>query len=588
MEGVEIIKDFEIESERIDQIPVIYGFLERMHVVEIVNDVLPKPHGNWKGLSYGELADGFILYILTQGDHRISYVEEWAANHIETLRHYFPGATAKDFTDDRLETLLYILGNAERRYWEELEKRMGKHIISAYRLPTEVGRIDTTTGSVYHVNDQDSGQKYTLFRYGYNKDHRPDLMQFLEVLGTIDPLGMPIVSETLPGNTADSNVYLSTWKRMVDVIGHPDFITVGDCKLTSLENQARIDRAGGFYLGPLSWASLSKEEVRRWIQDNEHQPYRLSTQKEDEEPIQYFEVPKELSWEGPATGEEHTFNARYLVVRSPGFADAERKSFNASREKIEKKLTKLQSQLGKRDLKNRKNILRRVGAILSDKDDFFNVEFSESIEEEVRYEGRGRPGPNRRKKMIEKKVFHISWERNEEAIAAEQELTGYRLYATNAPQERLPVPDAMEIYRDEWTMENNFRRLKGRLLSMIPVYLRDEDNVAGMLVLLVICLQVLALMEFVVRRNLEKEGIPLEGLYTSNPQKKTDRPTTERILELFKEITLYILIGDQKQCLVSPLTPLQKQVLSLLELPLTLYDMGFKSSHDKNSIMVVK
>ena len=69
------------------------------------------------------------------------YVEDWAASHIETLRHYFPGATAKDFTDDRLESLLEILGNVEWRYWEEIEKQVGEHPISAYRLPTEVAEL---------------------------------------------------------------------------------------------------------------------------------------------------------------------------------------------------------------------------------------------------------------------------------------------------------------------------------------------------------------------------------------------------------------------------------------------------------------
>ena len=577
MKEEEIVKDFEIRSERIDQIPVIYGFLERMHVVEIINNVLPKPHGNWKGLSYGELAAGFILYILTQGDHRISYVEDWAASYIETLRHYFPGATAKDFTDDRLESLLEILGNAEWRYWEEIEKRLGEHLISAYRLPTEVGRIDTTTGSVYHTNDQDGGRRYTLFHYGYNKDHRPDLMQFLEALGTIDPLGMPIVSETLPGNTSDSTVYLAIWRRMVEAIGHTDFITVGDCKLTSLENQARIDREGGFYLGPLSWASVSRDEFLRLVRENEHKSCRLSTQKEGEEPIQYFETLKEQRWEDPETGEVHTFETRYLVVRSPGLADKDQMSFKASLMKTEKKLAKLQSQLGKRDLKDREGIMRRLEEILSGSEDLFNAAVAESIEEEVRCEGRGRPGPNRKTRKIEKKVFHLSWEHNEEAIAAEQELAGYRVYVTNAPQEKLPIPDAMEIYRDEWTMENNFKRLKGKLLSMIPLYLRNETCVSGLLVLLVICLQVLTLIEFVVRRNLD--GDVLEGLYTSNPRKKTDRPTAERILGLFKEITLYyILIGEQRLCLLSPLTPLQKRVLTLLELPLTVYE-GFKSRH---------
>jgi hypothetical protein len=88
-EEVEIITDVEIKSERIDQIPLIYGFLERMRVAGIIDAVLPKPHGNWKGLSYGELVAGFIISILLQCDHRISYIDESAANHIETLRHFF-------------------------------------------------------------------------------------------------------------------------------------------------------------------------------------------------------------------------------------------------------------------------------------------------------------------------------------------------------------------------------------------------------------------------------------------------------------------------------------------------------------------
>ena len=58
-EGLELIEGIEIKSKRIGQIPVIYGFLERMHVAEIINNVLPEPHGNWNGLSYGELAAGF-------------------------------------------------------------------------------------------------------------------------------------------------------------------------------------------------------------------------------------------------------------------------------------------------------------------------------------------------------------------------------------------------------------------------------------------------------------------------------------------------------------------------------------------------
>ena len=44
------------------------------------------------------------------------------------------------------------------------------------------------------------------------------------MLGTLDPAGVPLVSETLAGNGADDPVYLPTWQRLVKVIGHKDFI----------------------------------------------------------------------------------------------------------------------------------------------------------------------------------------------------------------------------------------------------------------------------------------------------------------------------------------------------------------------------
>ena len=71
---------------------------------------------------------------------------------------------------------------------------MGQHLIHAYSLPTDVARCDTTSFSVHHgpagTND--------LLRFGHRRDHRPDLLQFKQGLGTLDPAGIPLWSETLP------------------------------------------------------------------------------------------------------------------------------------------------------------------------------------------------------------------------------------------------------------------------------------------------------------------------------------------------------------------------------------------------------
>ena len=43
-------------SERMDELPLLVYWLKQMQVDVIIDRVLGAPHGNWEGLSYGELA----------------------------------------------------------------------------------------------------------------------------------------------------------------------------------------------------------------------------------------------------------------------------------------------------------------------------------------------------------------------------------------------------------------------------------------------------------------------------------------------------------------------------------------------------
>ena len=82
-------------------------------------------------------------------------------------------------------------------------------------------------------------------RFGYSKDHRPDLRQFKALLGTLDPVGLPLATATLSGEQSDDPQYLPAWERLVATIGRADFLLVGDCKLASLANRARTHHGGG-------------------------------------------------------------------------------------------------------------------------------------------------------------------------------------------------------------------------------------------------------------------------------------------------------------------------------------------------------
>ena len=150
---------------------------------------------------------------------------------------------------------------------------------------------------------------------------------------------------------------------------------------------------------------------------------------------------------------------------------------------------------------------------------------------------------------------------------------GWRVYGTNAPENELTIQQAVLAYREEYLVERCFGRLKGKPLSLTPMYLQDDQRATGLTRLLSIGLRVLTLFEHVARCHLEEKGEKLSGLYFGNPTRATSRPTTEAMLRAFKDIFLnFVMVGDQTYRIISPLSTLQQKILNLLDLPDSIYN----------------
>jgi transposase len=67
--------------------------------------------------------------------------------------------------------------------------------------------------------------------------------------------------------------------------------------------------------------------------------------------------------------------------------------------------------------------------------------------------------------------------------------------------------DALSVrtYRSEYWVERSLGRLKGRLLSLTPMYVQRDDYATELIRWLSIALRVLTLVEFGVRRQLAAE-----------------------------------------------------------------------------------
>lgn len=569
------MSSFTITSERIDDVPLVMGWLAKMQVAALVDANLSKPHGNRQGVSYGQLTVLYLTYLLTECNHFLSPVQEWAEQRKECLTQLLRAPLRPtDCTDDRLEDLLDVLGEqASAR--EKIEIEMGQHLIRAYSLPTKTGRIDTTTVSVYHQSEDQS-----LITFGHSKDHRPDLRQFKEALGTLDPVGIPLCSVTLKGACADDPVYVPVWRQMVRIVGHADFLCVGDCKMASLQTRATINKEGGFYLAPLPMTGETPALLKQLLNSGADTAEEILLFAGTPEQVRVgagFEVSLSRTYTDPNTHVVFSWSERTLVMCSDKLRQRHQQQLTERLEKTRQALVKLNTKPETDQARLQKQcqaLLKRFGV-----DDYLSVSYTKEIQQTKRYLKRGRHTDQSPFEMLTTDLWQVEVHLQEEALADAFAVMGWRLFVTNGAPEQLSLQETAACYREQWQPEHGFHRIKGGSLAVRPLLLRSDARIRGLMFLLMLALRFLCLFEFVVRHHLQAEPQGLAGLYAGNPKRSTDQPTTERLLRAFDRITLYRMENaDTVFWQVTDLSDIQKRILHLAGLSETIYDLNNAST----------
>ena len=556
-----------IITERVDDIPLLAANMEKIGIAALVDEHF-LPHGNWGGISLGQVCSGWLAHILSEADHRMNHVQLWAEKRRETLRGCFGGAvSAQDFTDDRLEIALDALSEDER--WAGFETALNRRTVRVFDLKPECVRLDGTTASGYWTVTETG-----LFQLGHSKDHRPDLPQLKVMQAALDPLGMPLATLVASGETADDPLYIPAIRQVRQGLERRGLLYVGDCKLMALETRAYLQAGGDHYLGPFSKVQVADETLETylkpvWAGEQELTPVCRPTPEGPLEKIaEGYEIPQTLT----ATVEDKkiTWVERWLVIRSLRHA-------RAAEVALRTRLTKAQAVLeglnerkqGKRRLADLEALRQAAEKIVQhyQVEGLLNLSCNESMEEHLVRRHKERPAETRVERSLSLQVS-----RDEAAIQKAIARLGWRVYATNRPVEQLSLERAVLAYREEYLVERGFGRLKGKPLSLTPMYLQDDRRATGLIRLLTIGLRVLTLFEFDVRRRLTERNEELAGLYAGNPKRTTTQPTAESMLEAFQEINLNVAtIGQQVHRYMTPLSELQQKILALLDFPVNIY-----------------
>ncbi|HWQ94348.1 MAG TPA: IS1634 family transposase [Gammaproteobacteria bacterium] len=549
-----------IITERVDDIPLLLAQMDRMGLAEVLDAHFPT-HGNWQGLSFGRVTTIWLSSILSRGDHRLVHVEPWVAQRQMILSHATGEVVrAQEFSDDRLEIVLRLF--SDDHGWVSFESALNQHLVRVYDLQAERVHVDSTSASAY-ARVSDDG----LFQFGHSKDHRPDLPQVKVMQAVLDPLGMPLATDVVSGERADDPLYIPCIERVQASLGRSGLLYVGDCKMASRPTRAWIAAQGAYYLCPLPQVQLSEGELEAAVESALRGDVKLGTVYREvddgkaERIAQGYErqVPMALD----VAGESHSWLERRLVVQSLRHAKAAEEALRARVAKARAQVEALnQRGRGRKRFEEITDLRHAVNAIVQrhQVEDFLWLRYEQQCTAHpVRaYRDRAAGSKVDRHATVEVRV-------DEEALAAAVRRFGWRMYATNQPKEQLSLEQAVLAYRSEYLVERSLGRLKGRPLSLTPMYVQRDDYATGLIRLLSIALRVLTLMEFVGRRHLALEQDKIAGLYAGNPKRETMRPTAERLLEAFEDVTLTVIeLPSQTLCHITPLSPVQRRVLEIL------------------------
>jgi transposase len=569
-----------ITTEQVDDIPVLLAQVKKIGVPELLDRHF-WTHGNWQGTRFGWTTMIWLAHILSEGDHRLNQVEQWVEKRPHTLENSTgQRVRGQEWSDDRLGIVLDELADAEK--WRAFETDLNRHTFRVYDLKPRRVRVDSTTASGYWTVTEDG-----LFQFGHSKDQRPDLPQLKVMMSALDPMGMPVATQVVSGERADDKLYIPAIRQVSASLDEHGLLYVGDCKMAALATRAFIQNSQDYYLCPLSEKQMPEETLETYLQpiwSGKQAPtpiHRENAAGQLEIIAEGYEQNIILNAEGD--GKIITWTERHLIVRSFQHAHSSEEALRTRLAKAQAELRELnEHKQGKKRIEDAAGMQVAAEKVLQQ----YRVagllklnSAQQSAERHIRAYGE-RPA----RTEIETTVT-LQTEIDEQAVQEAVRWFGWRVYATNQAQDALPLEKAVLAYREEYLVERGFSRLKGRPLSLSPMYLQSDERATGLVRLLSIGLRILTLIEHRARQHLADLKEKLPGLYAGNPKRATDRPTAEAMLQAFKGIYLsVVLLGEQVLYHVTPLSDVQGKILSLLDFSVDIYThliSGFPKSAGK-------
>jgi transposase len=544
-----------IEVYPVHHLPIIKAYADQLGLVSLINHYVPTE----MEVDAGTVVLALVLDTLSGRSPLYRLEEFFAQQDTELLLgKTVPPQALNDDTAGRVLDRLYDFGTMR------LFTACAVRAATRFGLERRYVHFDTTSRSVWgdyqFAETQDLPFQVT---YGYSKDKRPDLKQFVLSTLCVDR-AVPIWGKHEDGNASDKSLnttLLSELARLLADYGvRPGaYIYIADAALVTEDNRTALKDTFFITRLPATYSEcgrLIEETVARhqW----EEVGVLAQTPPTKHRPGTFYKVA-----EGGVTLYGKTYRA--VVVHSSSqdqrrqqHLERESQASSATLEAIAREAAR-QEYFCHADAEAAAAKLRALPSAYH----WVEVE----VQERPKY-GPGRPSSTQPRMVKARRyALQVTLHERTEVIARKRQEAGCFVLLTNVPTVGEMAHSAravLQAYKEQHGIEQNYGFLKDPLI-VNSLFLKKPERIEALGLVLLLALLVWRLVERTLRVHVETTGKPLTGW----DKKTTQKPTAFMMMTKFSAV-IVLKVGPQRQ-LAQPLSPIQQQYLLALGIPATYF-----------------
>lgn len=512
---------------------VVSGISEKINLVEEINRMTQS--NPQKKVSTGQSVLAMMLNGMGLTMSKPLYLVEdfFRTKPVELL--VGKGIKAEDLNDDTLGRALDEISSCGS---SRIFSTIALKAAIIYNISIEFLHGDTSNVQVY--GDYEDGSD--LLAFGYPKQGRSDLKQFLlSLISTYDG-AVPLFAGAIRGNTSDTKHFKDLIKLIEENIkdSSDDHYFILDSAVYCKENLKAINKV--FLITRVPERISAAKELK------EAYATSLNRLKGDED-YKFAEVCSVYSG----------IPQRWVVVYSRVAHDRAKKTIAALVKKENEELQKTLKKISKR-LFSCPIDAQNVVAECVKQYKFHKVNIAQVLQTD-KCTCTGRPAKNAAKNTfytIETKIEELS-----EHIKKQIILDGmFVLATTQLNEKKLPTKEVLSHYKGQSkAVENRFNLFKNSTCIASKVYLKNEKRIEALVMILCLCLLIYALAENKLRKTLvtKNKTVPNQS------KKPTQNPTMRWIFQMLEGVLLVTVeIDGQINRQISNLRNVMPDILEIL------------------------